>query len=127
VKPSGKRILLIPDYNTQVLSILQTDELGSYQVLADGDLYAAFSTRLHPVEYPSVRADRDKIRSVLGKDRVRFLSTSENLATQLQDLRRGKSLWRRFLLLAIGLLFLESLLRYTPKERRKSAHSLEKD
>jgi len=127
VKPSGRRILLIPDYNDQVLSILHTDELGSYQVLADGELYAAFSTRLHPLERPSVRADEDKIRFILGKSQVRFLSPGENLATQLLDLRRGKSLWRRFLLLAIGLLFLESLLRYTPKERRKTSYTLAKD
>lgn len=127
VKPSGKRVLLIPDYNAQVLSITQTDELGSYQVLADGELYTAFSTRLHPLEHPAVRADEDKIRSILGEDRIRFLSPEEDLASQLQDLRRGKSLWRRFLLLAIGFLFLESLLRYTPKERRKTSNSLAKN
>ena len=127
VKPSGKRVLLIPDYNTQVLSIPQTDELGSFQVLADGDLYTAFSTRLNPLERPSIRADQNKIRSILGKDQVRFISPEVDLVTQLQDLRRGKSLWRRFLLLAIGLLFFESLVRYTPKERRKTTRSLAKD
>lgn len=110
VTPSGKTILIIPDFATQQLPITQTMELGSYQVLSDGDLFTAFSTRLSPGEYPSVRADQERILSVFPTEQIRWIEPTHNLNDELAAIRYGKSLWRIFLLLAIFLLVLETAL-----------------
>ncbi len=120
ITPSEKSVLYIPDFNSESLLIDQTEELGSYVVLSDGIPYTAFSTRLHPLEYPSKRISKDIIlRQFSHSDIVRWIEPKSDLVNTLQEIRMGKSLWRYFLIAAIVLFIVESLVgRATPDEYR---------
>ena len=108
--PSGKQILLIPDYNKEALIIEQTEELGSYEIYADGEFYTAFSTQLDPHERPVNRASGQSIVNAVGASRAQYISPGQNASAVLQDLRYGKALWRNFLIIAIVLLLLETII-----------------
>jgi len=123
--PSGKQILLIPDYNKEALIIEHTKELGSYEIYADGEFYTAFSTQLDPHERPVYtafstqldpherpvnRASGQSIVNAVGASRAQYISPGQNASAVLQDLRYGKALWRNFLIIAIVLLILETII-----------------
>jgi len=108
--PSGKTILLIPDFNTESLKIIQTSEIGSYDVLSDEYPYTAFSVLLSPLEYPSKRVTKTEVLNTLPSGQAVWIDPVKNLSKELQNIRHGKSLWRTFLILAIILLFLETIL-----------------
>ncbi|MFQ6604958.1 MAG: BatA domain-containing protein [Fidelibacterota bacterium] len=111
ITPSGKKILYIPDFTTEMLPVTDTDELGSYRVLSDGLPYAAFSTILSPAEYPSNRVTEDQLRQVFSSDDyVQIIAPESSLSATLKDIRLGKSLWRYFLIAAILLFILETYL-----------------
>ena len=50
--PSGRKILVIPEYSNEVIVFEETAELGSYEVFADDIFYTAFSTSLSNKESP---------------------------------------------------------------------------
>ena len=108
--PSGKTILLIPDFNTESLRITQTSERGSYDVLSDEYPYTSFSALLSPLEYPSRRAAKTEVLNNLPSGQAIWIDPTKNLSKELQNVRYGKSLWRTFLILAIILLFLETII-----------------
>jgi hypothetical protein len=108
--PSGKTILLIPDFNTESLKIIQTSEIGSYDVLSDEYPYTSFSVLLSPLEYPSKRVTKTEVLNTLPSGQAVWIDPVKNLSKELQNIRHGKSLWRTFLILAIILLFLETIL-----------------
>ncbi|MFH1852184.1 MAG: VWA domain-containing protein [Candidatus Neomarinimicrobiota bacterium] len=110
ITPSGKRILQIPDFGAENLRITATAELGSYQIMNDGELYTAFSTRLSPHEYPAQRVGADAVLGRLPYNRARWLPAGDNMATVLKDTRFGRSLWSTFLILAIIFMALETAL-----------------
>jgi len=108
--PSGKHILLIPDYNNEVLIIDNTDELGSYEIYADGEFYTAFSTQLSSHERPINRVSGQSIVNLIGSSQAQYVSSGQSTSVVLQDLRYGKALWRNFLILAIILFLLETTI-----------------
>ncbi len=108
--PSGKQTLLIPDYNRELLLIEKTEELGSYEIYAGGDFFTAFSTQLHPHERPINRISGQLIVNAIGSSQAHYISPGENTTAVLQDLRYGKALWRNFLIIAIILMLLESII-----------------
>jgi hypothetical protein len=116
VTPSGNTVLVIPDFNTESLVFTQTTELGSYEVLADGVPYAAFSTRLAPQEYPALRLDRQAVLNALPEGQGRWIEPDQDLVQKIKEMRYGKSLWRSFLMAALVLLMVESLLGRTRPE-----------
>ena len=108
--PSGAEILVVPDYDTEQLIFSQTHELGSYQVIADDEFYTAFSTKLSPFEYPNLRVNKSKLIDIFGADRFKWIDTGTDIISTIKDKRHGRSLWRTFLIISIGLLFIESFL-----------------
>lgn len=120
VMPSGLSVLYIPDFNTETLNITQTNELGSYKVLSDGLPYTAFSALLAPAEYPSHRIPKEIILAQFpGDEVVRWVNPDAELSATLQDIRLGKSLWRYFLIAALILFIIETIVgRMTPAEMR---------
>lgn len=108
--PSGKQTLLIPNYNRELLLIEQTEELGSYEIYAGGDFFTAFSTQLNPQERPVNRISGQLIVNAIGSSQAHYISPGENTTDVLQDLRYGKALWRNFLIIAIILMLLESII-----------------
>lgn len=122
VMPSGKRIFILPDYSRENLYIVATDEIGQYQILANGEVYAEFSALLAPHEYISNSTTSQLIISRLPEDRARMIEVEDNLTKVLRDTRFGRSLWRVFLIIAIVLMVLETGIgRINPKSVRKNS------
>lgn len=122
VTPSGKRILLLPDFTKESLLITQTNELGQYRVMADGNLFTVFATQLSKYEHIDRQASERNIITRLPEGRARWINVSDDLASVLRDTRFGSSLWRTFLLIAIIMLIIESVLgRIKPGAVKKKA------
>ena len=81
--------------------------------MADGDPYTAFSVQLPDGEDPFIRADPSSIVNQIGSQRSRWVDPNIDLASTIKDIRFGKSLWRIFLLLALGALILEMVIAKT--------------
>ena len=108
--PSGRKILVIPEYSNEVIVFEETTELGSYEVFADDIFYTAFSTRLSNKESPKNRASYDKINSVIGKNNLVWIENEMEIQDTIESQRHGTLLWRLFLIIAIILFLLESYL-----------------
>ncbi|MCH7612899.1 MAG: BatA domain-containing protein [Candidatus Marinimicrobia bacterium] len=108
--PSGYNRLLIPDYNQEVVVIEQTNELGSYEVYANNELYIAFSTMLDPNERPINRIHGQTLVDIMGSEQILYFGPGEKVSDVLYSLRYGKALWRNFLILAIILMLLDTLI-----------------
>ena len=108
--PSGRKILVIPEYSNEVIVFEETTELGSYEVFADDIFYTAFSTRLSNKESPKNRASYDKINSVIGNNNLVWIEDEMEIQDTIESQRHGILLWRLFLIIAIMLFLLESYL-----------------
>ena len=108
--PSGRKILVIPEYSNEVIVFEETTELGSYEVFADDIFYTAFSTRLSNKESPKNRASYDKINSVIGSNNLVWIEDEMEIQDTIESQRHGILLWRLFLIIAIMLFLLESYL-----------------
>ena len=72
------------------------------------------------MEYPSIRVSKDKLLNVLPKKRTIWMEPEKNMTEKLQEIRYGKSLWRTFLIAAIILMFLESIIGRVKPENMKN-------
>jgi len=106
--PSGRKELIVPDYNSEGINITSTQELGIYRVYANGDLFTAFPSQLHPNEHIQPRISESNLSSLLPDGR--WLLIQDDFTSVFTEARQGKSLWKAFLIAAIGLLLLESIL-----------------
>jgi len=118
--PSGRRELIVPDYNSEGIQIESTQELGIYRVYANGELFTSFATHLHDSEYIQPRCDESKIASILPSGR--WLMIQDNFSQVFSETRQGKSLWKLFLVIAVGLLLLETILGRPEPKSLKSDH-----
>ena len=108
--PSGKKILVIPDYSNEVIIFEQTTELGSYEIYADDVFYTAFSTKLPINESPKYRSSFEKINLAVGNNNLVLITNEMAFQETIQSQRHGRLLWRTFLIIAIILFLLESYL-----------------
>ena len=120
--PSGRKFLVVPDYSNESIIFKETNELGPYEVFADNDFYTGFSTKLASSESPKYRAKPEKIKSIIGKDNLVWLTNEMSIKDTIVSQRNGQFLWRTFLLIAIILFFIES---YVSRPNPKSLKSLE--
>ena len=118
--PNENEIKLIPDYTNEKLLITQTNELGSYHVFADGDLFSSFSTELSPNELPSIRIEGEKLAERLGVEQARIIQHTQHLGSELNEIRYGRSIWRLLLFIALSCLVIESILGRPSTERLKT-------
>ena len=108
--PSGNKRLLIPDYNRELVIIDQTNELGSYELYANNNLFAAFSTMLSPDERPINRISGKTLVEYLGFENLLYIEPDDNLSDILQSIIYGKELWRSFLIVAVILMLVETII-----------------
>ncbi len=108
--PAGKRSLLIPDYNRELLVVENTDNLGSYEVYADDKFFVAFSTTLDPNERPNLWVNGQTLVDLIGVEQTQYIGLNENIADSINELRYGTALWRQYLLCAIILMLIESVI-----------------
>ena len=122
ISPSDRKILVVPSYGNEAIIFKGTTELGSYEVFADEEFYTAFSTKLAISESPKYRANFEKIKSVIGKNNLVWITNETPIKETIESQRNGQLLWRIFLLIAIILFFIES---YVSRPDPKSLKSLE--
>ena len=118
--PSGNRILVVPDYNKEVLFFDQTTELGSYEVFAGEEFYTAFSTTLSPYESPKLRLTSTALSATLGDENLVWIDNGDPIKETIESQRHGRSLWRTFLIIAISLFMLESYISRPKRGALKS-------
>lgn len=110
ITPSKKEVLVIPNYKKERLDISFTNELGSYDVLVDDNFFTAFSTHLSEFESPKIRADISEMLNDFDNNNASILSEDQDVVNSIKSQRHGKSLWRIFLIIAISLFLIESIL-----------------
>ena len=120
ITPSNNEIKLIPDYTNEKLQIIQTNELGSYNIFLNGEHFSSFSTILSPNELPSQDNYLKSISNNLSTDNFKIINPNKNLSNVLKELRYGKSIWRLLLIIALFCLVLESLLGIPNKDSLKT-------
>ena len=110
ITPSKKEVLVIPNYKKERLDISFTNELGSYDVFVDDNFFTAFSTHLSEFESPKIRADISEMVNDFDYNNASILSEDQDVVNSIKSQRHGKSLWRIFLIIAISLFLIESIL-----------------
>ena len=110
ITPSKKEVLVIPNYEKERLDISTTNELGSYDVFVNDNFFTAFSTHLSEFESPKIRADISEMLNDFDNNNASILSEDHDVVNSIKSQRHGKSLWRIFLIIAISLFLIESIL-----------------
>lgn len=117
--PSGFNRLIVPDYDKEGILINNTDELGLFNVYSEGELFTAFPTRLHKLEYIKPIIDSQSLEKLISKENFRWLPLNVDLKSNFLELRNGKSLWRFSLIIIIVLAILETIIgRPDPKKMK---------
>ncbi len=110
VSPSGRIEMIAPEFDLEGINIVNTNELGIYQVYNNGEKFTSFPTRLHYKEYIDKRINKNNIEMMIGKNNSRWLTIDDNLQNVFSKIRNGESLWRIFLLFAIIFMLIETII-----------------
>ena len=108
--PSGSEVIIVPNYSNQQLVFNQTSELGSYEVFVNNDFYTAFSTKISPYESPKIRVKKQDLIDAIGAKNSKWINTDDDIINILKSNRHGRALWRTFLIIAIILFLIESVI-----------------
>ena len=108
------------DFNREGILIPATDELGIYRVFANGELFTSFPTRLYYKEYIQEELSQENLDQMISEDNTQWLDLEADFAALFSEIRQGKALWKTFLLIAIALLLLESILGRPNPSKMKS-------
>tara|TARA_Y100000590_G_scaffold239349_1_gene269198 strand:+ start:74 stop:2128 length:2055 start_codon:yes stop_codon:yes gene_type:complete len=108
--PSGQKTLIVPDFNREGILISNTSELGVYRVFSDGLLFTSFPTRLNQNEYLNDSLLKEDFNQFISSNNIKLLYMNKSLEDVFLKIRRGKALWKTFLLIALTILLLESLI-----------------
>lgn len=99
-----------------VVTIEQTQQTGFYQLLADGEVKYVLAVNIPTDEVQQKPAPLEMLRSAFPNATVVSLPVDSELEGILQRLRYGKELWKVFLLVALGLYIIETLLSRESEE-----------
>ena len=110
ISPSGQKEMLVPDYNIKGIQIRMTNELGIYQVYANGEHVTSFPTKLNKKELIKNRINNIDIEPIIPSKYVKLIKLDKNINSSFSETRSGKSLWKIFLYLAIFVFFIESII-----------------
>ena len=119
-KPSGKRVLMVPDYQKEQLSVTETDEVGIYHLFAGTSEIASFVVNIVESEDPDRRLSGEELRRLFPEQRSRLVDAEEDAFLAVSEARRGTELWRPFLLAALAVLALETWVGRVRKEEESS-------
>ena len=110
LSPSGKKELIVPEYNLERINIGSTSELGIYRVYSNGDKFTSFPTRLHYREYIGESINQNDIEKFIKDENTRWITIDDDFAKIFSETRHGKSLWKIFLFLALIMFLIETLM-----------------
>jgi len=118
--PSGNIEMVVPDYDNEGIQVIGTSELGIYGVYSNGQLFTSFPTRLHPKEYIQDTKDQSNIEHVINTEQARWITIENDFQKLFSDTRQGKALWKLFLIIAIILLLIETMISRPQTLKMKS-------
>ena len=110
ISPSGQKEMIVPDYNFEGIQIRMTNELGIYQVYANGEHVTSFPTELNKKELLKNHINNVDMEPIISSKQLEFIKLDKNLNTSFSEKRNGKSLWKIFLYLSILFFLLESII-----------------
>ena len=102
--------MIVPDYNFEGIQIRMTNELGIYQVYANGEHVTSFPTELNKKELLKNHINNVDMEPIISSKQLEFIKLDKNLSTSFSEKRNGKSLWKIFLYLSILFFLLESII-----------------
>lgn len=110
VSPSGQKEMLVPDYDFEDVKIKITNELGVYKVLANGEHMTSFPTRLNKNELLKDHLTSADLETTIPTNQIEFINLDKNISNSFSEIRNGKNLWKTFLIIAIFIFLLESIV-----------------
>jgi len=111
ISPSGEKQMIVPDFNREIISINDTDELGIYKLLSNGEIFTSFPTKLHEKEQLGNIISQKLISDLIPSNNIRWIPMDKKEFSKFFfEVRHGKALWKIFLIITIILIFLESLV-----------------
>ena len=120
LSPSGNKELIVPNYDKELIRITNTGELGIYDVLSDGEQYAAFSTRLHYKEYPKPIIENTDVDYFIPNDQIIWMKINSKFSKIFSETRYGRPLWKIFLIFALIFLLIETIISAPKAENLRS-------
>lgn len=108
--PSGKVEMIVPEYDQEGIKIINTNELGFYQVYSNGEIFTSFPTRLDYNEFIKSSINQSDIEFLLPSDQTKWLTIQDKFSSIFSETRHGKSLWKIFLFLTLLFLLAESII-----------------
>lgn len=86
------------------------DRPGLYRAFADGRLRTSFAVNPDPAESDLAALPERTILAAFPPGRARTIPVGDDLAARVREARHGRELWAEFVLLALVLLVIESLV-----------------
>jgi hypothetical protein len=86
------------------------ERTGLYRVLQDGRLRGAFAVNLDPAESDLAPAAEASLVAAFPSGRAQVLRPGSDLARRVREARHGRELWSAFIIAALLLLALETVL-----------------
>ena len=83
---------------------------GLYRAYADGDLRTSFAVNPDPSESDLTPLPERTLVAAFPSGHVRVIRPGDDLALRVRQARDGRELWREFVMLALALLVLESVI-----------------
>ncbi len=108
--PSGKVEMIVPEYDQEGIKIINTNELGFYQVYSNGEIFTSFPTRLDYNEFIKSSINQSDIEFLLPSDQTKWFTIQDKFSSIFSETRHGKSLWKIFLFLTLLFLLAESII-----------------
>ena len=111
ISPSGEKQMIVPDFNREIISIRDTDELGIYKLHSNGKIFTSFPTKIHEKEQLGSIISQKIISDLIPSDNIRWIPMDKKeFSKYFYEVRHGKALWKIFLIITIFLIFFESMI-----------------
>ena len=107
-----------------LLAIEQTPASGFYKLFADGELKFVLAVNFAPQEARQKPVDVSEVEKLFPENPVYRLPVNDELTTVLERLRFGKELWKLFLILALMLFIVETILFRESDESAKGGETV---
>ena len=121
ISPSGEKQMIVPDFNSEIINIRDTDELGIYKLLSNGEVFTSFPTKIHEKEQLGTIISQKMISDLVPANNIRWIPIDKKeFPKYFNEVRHGKALWKIFLIITIILIFFESIIGRPNNKNMKS-------
>ena len=121
ISPSGEKQMIVPDFNSEIINIRDTDELGIYKLLSNGEVFTSFPTKIHEKEQLGTIISQKMISDLVPANNIRWIPIDKKeFPKYFNEVRHGKALWKIFLIINIIFIFFESIIGRPNNKNMKS-------